>query len=126
MKKRIQAYLFLFFIGSLIHVYHNYIPLWMLKGTYVNTNYEYGHFIAEIPYGQDSLTLHADKTFSSTYWGEGQYEISYSLYGTKLHLPYNEKLRVSGLNTTIKRRFFSSARIILVDDRYHYMRKIKD
>ena len=97
----------------------------MLTGTYANTNFEYEPFVAETPYGQDTITLNSDKTFSSTFWGDGQYEINYSLSGTELRLSYNDDLGKAGLITNIERGFFSQPRIVLFRDQNHYMGKIK-
>ena len=106
--------------------YHHYFTPSMLAGTYVNTNYEYGPFVAETPYGQDSITLFPDQTFSSTYWGDGKYELDYSLEGTEFNLSYTYEFGTAGFQTHIERSFFSSPRIMLVRDMNHYMRKIKE
>ena len=110
----------------LYNLYHNFFSIGMLTGSYVNTNFEYGPFAAEIPYGQDTIKLNRDKTFSSTFWGDGTYEINYSLSGTELSLSYSYEYGLAGFNSHFVRRFFSPPRIVLVRDMDHYMEKIKN
>ena len=98
----------------------------MLTASYVNTNYEYDPFVAEIPYGQDTITLNRSKTFSSTFWGDGTYEINYSLAGTELSSSYSYGYGLAGFNSHFERRFFGPLRIVLVQDMDHYMEKVKN
>lgn len=95
----------------------------MLTGSYVNTNFEYGQFVAEVPHGQDTIILNSDRTFTSTWWGNGQYEIHYSLAGTNLGLTYDYEFGKVGFSSQIERRFSSEPRIVLVRDMNHYMKK---
>ena len=125
-KKRLTALTILILSYMIYYSYHHYFTIGMLEGSYVNTNYEYGPFVAEMPYGQDSIHLDSDMSFSSTCWGNGQYEIEYSLKGTKLDFSYTYALGTAGIQTYIERRFFSQPRIMIVRDMNHYMRKIEN
>ena len=53
-----------------------------LVGYYVNNNYDENTFLAEIPYIKDTLQLKNDGTFSSIFYGSG----NYVLLNNELHL----------------------------------------
>ena len=127
MMKRIKSYILIPVLSLMTYYfYHNFFSQNMLIGNYENTNYEYGPFVAELPYGNDIITLNVDNSFSSTYWGNGQYDIEYSISGTQINLSYNYEFGQAGFHSQIERHFFSEPRIILMRDMNHFMRKTKN
>ncbi len=124
MKKKQLSYILIFVLSLMMYYsHHNFFSKSTLTGSYINTNFEYTPFLVDIPYNPDTIKLNANKTFSSTYWGDGEYEIKYALSGTKIHLKYSYQFGKAGYTTQIERQFFSEPRIVLFQTMNHYMKK---
>ena len=91
----------------------------MLTGVYININYENSPAV-ETSRNLDTLYIYEDNTFSSRYYGNGKYNLSYSLKGTEIDLKYKS----SGYNTFVTRGFLGKPKIILFSDINHYYVKI--
>ena len=109
--------------GYYLHL--NFFSKKMIVGTYINTNFDYPSHVAEIPCYADELELYSDGRFSSSYWGEGEYKISYSIKGTTIDLTYNYEFGKAGFNTYITRDVFGTPKIVLNKDRNHHYAKVK-
>jgi hypothetical protein len=105
------------------YLFNNYFTKKMIVGSYVNKNYQIEPWIEYIPYQADTLVLFHDGKFSSTFWGQGNYKISYSIRGTAIQL-INKNPSNMGLNTNITRMGVGKPKIILFKDLNQYYEKI--
>jgi hypothetical protein len=94
----------------------------MMVGEYINQNYNYTPFLGEIPYVSDRLEIFSDGTFKSSFFGEGEYELSSSLSG---NISIDFKYRNSIFSTNIERDFFGNPKIILFKVKNHHYKKIE-
>lgn len=95
-----------------------------VSGQYVNTNYHYEPFIVDIPYEADTLTLYENGTYSSSYWGEGDFKITSSGSAHYLTIFYQFELGLGSYKARLNDMGEGDYRIILDHDRGHYYRKI--
>lgn len=99
----------------LVYSYSNYFTIGMVKGIYVNKNYENSYFGANF---LDTLNLFENNQFKSGFWGVGHYKLSYSLRGTSIKL-YSK----NSLITKVYRSWFSKPRIMIMKDLDNYYEK---
>jgi|GEM_PF-6918843 len=112
-----------FFLGLLLiyMVFDDVYSTYPLKGTYINTNYNYDSFRAEIPYGADTIYFNDDYTFNSHFHGEGKYELFNRLFFTEIHLIYGYNRLSARIQLKLKRSLFFKNKIILSElGNYHY------
>jgi len=95
-----------------------------LSGTYVNYNFYYTPFVAEIPYVEDTLILKNNLKFTSGYFGEGEYEIISSDNGKSIILNYNYEMGKASFEATVEEDELGKVKIILFKDQNHYYKKI--
>jgi hypothetical protein len=97
-----------------------------LAGTYVNYNYNYEPFLAEIPYCSDTLYIDDKKNFYSKFWGQGEYEIENSLLKRSMITFYYEyDIGQAMYHTSLGRDENGKVKIILSDPPHnHYYKKI--
>ncbi len=107
------------------YTYNNFFSKGMIEGEYENCNYNYEPFIAEIPYSPDMLTLMENNQFFSPHWGQGSYDINYSITGTEIKLSYKYAFGTAGYRMNISRGWFGKPKIMLVSDMNHYYEKVK-
>ena len=106
-----------------IYIYMNSITRSMLVGSYTNVNFDYVPVTADIPYSKDILRIFKDGHFSSSYWGEGTYELSHTMKGTKIILRYDYEFGKASFITYVERDFLGSIKIILFrDNNHHYLK----
>ncbi|UUC46495.1 hypothetical protein [Flavobacterium cerinum] len=123
MRKGVIISLFLFVI--FLYFYNNFFASKMILGTYVNRNYNQSHSIAEIPNVADTLVILKDNKFISQYWGEGSYELYYTIKGTEIDLMYDYEFGKAGFRTSIDRiMYFGGLKIDLFRDLNQYYEKI--
>ncbi|WP_298513574.1 hypothetical protein [uncultured Kordia sp.] len=93
-------------------------------GTYVNTNYHQEPFIADIPYVADTLVLKENGTFSSGYYGNGTYKVSYGIFKTEISLEYDYEMGKAGFSSSFLNKIYSTTKIILNVDSNQYYEKL--
>jgi len=97
-----------------------------VAGTYVNTNYSTERCCVEAPHTADTLTLKDDGTFTSGFYGNGEYSIDGGLLSTRISWIYTYEIGKASYSTVILRDLTgSSPRIILNYDLNHYYEKVK-
>jgi len=94
-------------------------------GRYINVNYDYDPFLAEIPYVADTLLLRSDFTFQSKYFGQGSYEINRSISETKIVLHCEYEMGAFSFQATIESDERGSPKIVLFREENHYYKKIE-
>lgn len=97
----------------LLYVYNTVFVKSMIVGKY--TAYD-EYFSTPVGFNNGAkLELHNNNTFTSPSWGNGTYELTHSLSGTKIDL--NIKGGGMGMGTYFYRRFFfSKPRIVINRD----------
>lgn len=123
MRRKIFGIGLLFFIGLLI--LRGNLPMTESKviGTYVNTNYENEHCCLESPHVADTLILKSDGTFSSGYYGNGTYKVSYGILTTDIDWTYEYEMGKAGYSTYFSNKIFEKPKIILNYDLNHNYEK---
>lgn len=120
-------YAILLLIGVFIlsFYYNNLVSQQALIGSYVNTNYDYIPVLSEVPNVSDTLTLYANNTFKSNYWGKGYYKIFYTVTGTKIQIIYKYQFGKAGYEASIARINWGSPAIILNKSKNHFYEKVE-
>lgn len=121
-KKKKPIILIVIAICILSYVYNNFFTKSMLLGRYVNTNYEYGPFLADVPYNEDNLMLYADNHFTSNFYGSGTYKLAYSIRGTEIILIYHAGS--ASYRLPIHRNYFYKIKLVIHSDMNHYYGKL--
>jgi len=121
-KKSIIVFVIILIVGF---IYHNFFSKEMIVGTYLNQGSDIKVSLGEIPTRLDTLIILRNNKFKNTTWGEGTYEISYSITGTKIQFIYDYEFGKAGFESTIDRSLFKSPRILLFKDLDYYYDKIK-
>lgn len=104
------------------YLYNNFFTIGMISGTYVSNNTQP---ILEGPYDSYTLVLFDDNKFISETWGEGTYQLNYSIRGTQIDLNANDASGMGGFNSHLERSFYGKPRIVLFRDLNFYFEKIK-
>jgi hypothetical protein len=113
---------FIFFI--LIYIFNNFFTETMITGLYVSNNNQ-SNIEGPNRVGEKLLILEGNK-FKSDTWGKGNYELKYSLNGTRIHLTYNYQYGKTGYEIYINRSYFlGKPQLILNRDLEIYFEKIK-
>ncbi|MBX2922622.1 MAG: hypothetical protein KF746_10560 [Chitinophagaceae bacterium] len=99
---------FLILISLALYFYNNFFTSKMLKGIYINKNYENSIFGGS---ALDTLIIFGNNQFDSKYWGSGRFDLSYSLRGTTINMHSN-----NSLTTSVYRSWFSNPRIMIMKD----------
>ncbi len=92
-----------------------------IVGKYVNSNFNYEPFIAEIPYSVDTLVLNKDYTFISGYFGNGNFELKKD----KIKLIYNYEFGLSSYEAPVEIDSEGNPKIILFREKNHHYKKIE-
>jgi hypothetical protein len=92
-----------------------------VTGMYVNSNFDYEPFIAEIPYLIDTLILNKDYSFRSGYYGEGSFELKEN----RIKLIYKYEFGSSSYEAPIETDSDGNPKIILFREHNHHYKKIK-
>jgi len=122
MKSKTILILFISFL-IIKFLYYNYFFINMVKGIYINTNYEKSNG-TDIPNQMDTLILFENNTFKSNYWGNGRYKLVYSYRGTELNLFYQYQFGKGVFKAKITREWFSTPKVIIEKDLDHYYKKL--
>lgn len=120
-----KFYLIFLIIGSLFFFRCKSYEVNDLSGKYVNRNYEYTPFLPEIPYTADTLTLLKDLTFSSSFWGNGVYEIKNSVKGSFIKLTYNYEFGRASCDVKVIEDDEGNPKIMLFEEKNHHYLKIE-
>ncbi|WP_343799282.1 hypothetical protein [Gaetbulibacter jejuensis] len=94
-------------------------------GVYANTNYGNEPCCLESPQKADTLTLKSDGTFSSGYYGNGTYKVSYGILTTEIDLTYEYEMGKAGHSTYFSNKIYEKPKIILNYDLNHYYEKVE-
>jgi hypothetical protein len=94
-------------------------------GTYVNTNYEKERCCLESPHVADTLILKSNGTFSSGYYGNGNYNVNYGILTTEIDWTYEYETGKAGYSTRFSNKVFEKPKIILNYDLGHYYEKVE-
>jgi len=108
-------FIVLFLISSCNYGNESYV------GVYINQNFDYEPFIAEIPYKSDTLILKNDSTFVSGFFGKGTYQIR----DNRITLRYMYDLGKASFEAPIEKINTENIRIILYRGQNHYYQKLK-
>tara|TARA_R110002012_G_scaffold288375_4_gene481093 strand:- start:569 stop:874 length:306 start_codon:yes stop_codon:yes gene_type:complete len=95
-----------------------------IVGVYVNTNYGNTPCCLDSPHEADTLELKSDGTFTSGYFGNGTYKISYGIITTEIHWTYEYEFGKAGHFTYFSNKIFQKPKIILNYDLNHYYEKV--
>ncbi len=123
MKKKIVYILIVLMIGS--YLYNHFFTKKILIGKYYNVNYGISSGI-DASIKPDVLILYENK-FKSKYYGEGTYNLIYSLKGTSIELKPNI-IKLGGFSSytyPITRGWYGNPKIILFYDIDHYYERDK-
>ncbi len=90
-------------------------------GTYISTEAE--PFLAEVPHKSDTLILKSDGTFSSGYYGNGTYKVSYGILTTEIDWTYEYEMGRAEYSTYFSNKIFEKPKIVLNYDLNHYYEK---
>ncbi|WP_442587049.1 hypothetical protein ACSBL2_13465 [Pedobacter sp. AW31-3R] len=110
-----------FFI--VFHWYNNFFSKESLAGEYINKNYNYEGMLTEIPYQPDTLRLYKNNSFTSSFFGNGNYKLKYDIMGTKIELIYDYEFGKAGYTTIITRLYGVNPKVILNKEKDHYFEK---
>ena len=94
-------------------------------GTYFNTNYENERCCVASPHRPDTLILKEDGTFSSDYYGNGTYEVSYGFLSTEIDWTYDYEIGKGYYSTQFSNKINERPRIMLNYDMNHYYEKME-
>ena len=92
-------------------------------GVYANTNYGNEVCCLESPHKSDTLILKSNGTFSSEYYGNGTYKVSYGIMTTEIDWTYKYEMGKAGLSTYFINKIFEKPKIVLNYDLNHYYEK---
>lgn len=124
MNKSIVLKIFILIFFS-CYLYNNLFFENMLVGTYVVKYSNNSSSAVELPSSKDTLIILKDKKFKSSNWGEGKYDLSYSIRGTKINLHYKYEFGTAGFSTSLNRNWlFGKTKIMLDYDSDLYFEKI--
>jgi hypothetical protein len=90
-------------------------------GEYENTNFTNPHCCVEAPHVPDRLILNSDYTFSSKFYGNGQWKLN----GSYLELNYLDENGGGEIITYFTNILFEDPRILLNADLDHYYKKAR-
>ena len=96
-----------------------------LVGKYINVNYDYTPFLAEIPYVDDTLVLRDDFTFQSKYFGQGNYKINRSFVEAKIVLHCEYEMGDFSFEAMIESDETGKPKIVLFRERNHCYKKVE-
>lgn len=130
-------------LSFLLFYCNNHITSNAIAGQYINKNYRYPALLPDIPYENDTLVLLKNNTFSSSYYGEGSYFLSYSNLNTYIIFQYEcsvdsflyidlptdtainkNKAMQASFKAEVIRTMFGKPKIILNKDQNHYYEKL--
>nr|WP_315247373.1 hypothetical protein [uncultured Flavobacterium sp.] len=116
----------LFFVSVIVcYFYNSFFSRDMLVGTYVVKNYYNSPSAVELPSTTDTLKILKDNKFISSDWGEGKYNLSYSITGTKIHFSYQYEFGTAGFTSSLTRKLFiGNTKIMLNYDSGVYYEKM--
>ncbi|MFI1770276.1 hypothetical protein [Thalassobellus citreus] len=123
MKRIIFGIVMILFIGILISLWNIPMTKFSVIGTYANTNYEKKHCCIESPHKAENLTLKSDGTFSSDFYGNGNYKVSYGILNTEIELHYENINGKSVYHSYFINKIFENPKIVLNYDMNHYYQK---
>jgi hypothetical protein len=109
------------FLGFMVMFSCKLNKLQSVSGVYVNSNYNYEPFLAEVPYTNDTLILKKDKSFESKYFGKG----SYVIIDNKIRLTYPYGFGVSTFEAKVEVNNQGLEKIILFEAQNHHYKRIK-
>jgi hypothetical protein len=95
-----------------------------IVGTYANTNYKNEPCCLGSPHIPDTLTLKSDGTFSSEFYGSGNYKAWFRILSTEIEWTYTDEIGKIGYHTYFSNKIYQNTRIILNYDLNHYYEKI--
>ena len=94
-------------------------------GIYANTNYGNEPCCMESPHKADTLNLKSDGTFSSGYYGNGTYKVSYGILTTEIDWTYEYEFGKAVHSAYFSNKIFEKPKIILNYDLNHYYEKVE-
>lgn len=112
---------FLVMISTILFVGCKSVSIKDVAGVYVNINFDYEPFLAEIPYSSDTLILKNDYSFKSGYFGEGNFELGED----RLKLIYSYEYGTATYEAPIESDLHGNIKIILFRLEDHHYKKIK-
>jgi len=65
-------------------------------GVYANTNYRNEPCCVESPHKADTLKLNSNETFTSAYYGNGSYKVSYGILTIEINWTYDYEFGKAG------------------------------
>ena len=92
-------------------------------GVYANTNYGNEVCCLESTHKSDTLILKSNGTFSSEYYGNGTYKVSYGIMTTEIDWTYKYEMGPAGHSTYFINKIFEKPKIVLNYDLNHYYEK---
>lgn len=92
-----------------------------MTGIYVNSNFDYEPFVAEIPYSIDTLIINKDYSFRSGYFGNGSFELKKD----RIKFIYKYEFGSSSYEAPIEIDSYGNPKIILFREKNHHYKKIK-
>jgi hypothetical protein len=124
MKKAV--FIFVSFLLIVIVIFNIDFPLSEnnLSGKYINTNFNNPICCVEAPHVSDTLTLKDDGTFTSKFYGNGEFNIQNGL-NPEIEWTYVEFGKKAIYKTSFSNKIFKKQRIILNADLNHYYEKIE-
>jgi hypothetical protein len=112
------------FIGILVLQCNIPMTKSSIVGTYANTNYNNEPCCLEAPHKPDTLTLKSDGTYSSEFYGKGNYKVRFQFLTTDIEWTYTDKAGKSFYSAHFSNKIYEKRRIILNYDLNHYYEKI--
>ena len=92
-------------------------------GTYISNEIE--PFLAETPNTADTLILKPDGTFTSGFYGDGNYDVDYGLFTTKIECTYDYEMGTARHQTSFRNKIYEEPKIILNSDLNHFYVKVE-
>ena len=125
MKRILIGFGIIFTIGILILRCDFPMTKNSVVGVYANTNYGNKSCCVESPHKADTLNLKSNGTFTSEFYGNGTYEVSYGILTTEIDWTYEYEYGQAGHSTYFSNRIFEKPKIILNYDLNHYYEKVE-
>ena len=125
MKRTIFGIGIILIIGFLVLLCNIPMTKNSVVGIYANTNYGNEPCCVETPHKADTLNLKSDGTFSSEFYGEGNYNVNYGILNSEIELHYDYEMGKAGYYTYFSNKIFEKPKIILNYDLNHYYEKVE-
>ena len=104
-----------------IYINTSFLSMKMLAGTYISKD---NSDFADTPSFGDTLTLYENGKFSSDTWGDGTYELKYSVMGTIINITYNYEFGKGGYSRSVYQPLFGKPRININEDLESYFLRL--